>query len=300
MHEKLNPTISLDEKKLSIELTKLQLEQRKLRLEETKTSLASKSYRVDLVAKLAIPIAVLVLAAATYQTNSSNNDARMAFEADYKKNEFSQKQEELFMKRGDVERNREENKARFIQDSLKLISDPAPESVQKFTLLARVVLPKEDVDDVLEKAKAFRIGTTPREVEVDKASPLKAAAEYIATGKRFVGSGNYEQALINFDMATLLNTSDALAWNYKAYAEMRTDRNEAALKSISTAVNLQPIEKGAQQTIVINATKILCSLGRSEDARSYINKSIALLPNVVEKLRKDGDFATRCKFTFSS
>lgn len=300
MHEETSPATSLDERKLSIEMAKLELEQRKLKLEETKTAVAIKSYRIDLAAKLAIPVAVLILAAATYSTNSSNNDARMVLEVDKQKKDFSQKQEELFIKRSDVERNRMESKARFIQNNQALIFDPAPESVQKVTLLAKAMFSKEDLDDILEKVSAFRIDTPPRQVEADKPSPLKAAAEYIATGKRFTQKGNYAQALVNFEMATLLNTSDAMAWNYKAYAEMRTERNDAALKSISTAINLQPVESGDVQTIVINATKILCSLGRTEDARSYINKSLAIVPQVVEKLRGDRDFATRCNFTFSS
>ncbi|KPX39583.1 Uncharacterized protein ALO68_04316 [Pseudomonas syringae pv. helianthi] len=292
----MSAVASLDEKKLEIELKKLQLEQRKLDLDEQRTSLASKGYRIDLVAKLAIPAAVLVLAAATYYTNTNNNDARMAFDTSRQKMEFMQKQEDLFMKRSDAERNQEENKARFIQNNLELITDHAPEAEQKFTLLAKAVLPGKDVEDVLEKARAIRVGSTSSEIEADKASPLKAAIEYIATGKKFVKAGNFEQALVNFQMANLLNTSNPLAWNYQAYAQMRTDRNDDALKSISTAINLKPTDAGAQKTIMINATKILCSLGRTDDALSYINKSIALAPRLVDDLRKDEEFKNRCGF----
>ncbi|MCF5663250.1 hypothetical protein, partial [Pseudomonas syringae] len=197
--------VSLDEKKLDIELKKLQLERRKLDLDEQRTSLAFKGYRIDLVAKLAIPVAVLVLAAATYYTNANNNDARMAFDTSSKKKEFMQKQEDLFMKRSDSERNQEENKARFIQNNLELITDHTPESEQKFVLLTKAVMPARDVDDVLEKARAIRVGSTIREITADKASPLDAAVEYISTGKKFTKVENFEQALVNFQMANLLN-----------------------------------------------------------------------------------------------
>ncbi|KTB55922.1 hypothetical protein [Pseudomonas syringae] len=288
--------VSLDEKKLDIELKKLQLERRKLDLDEQRTSLAFKGYRIDLVAKLAIPVAVLVLAAATYYTNANNNDARMAFDTSSKKKEFMQKQEDLFMKRSDSERNQEENKARFIQNNLELITDHTPESEQKFVLLTKAVMPARDVDDVLEKARAIRVGSTIREITADKASPLDAAVEYISTGKKFTKVGNFEQALVNFQMANLLNTSNPMSWNYQAYAQMRTDRNDEALKSISTAINLKPIDTIAQKIIMINATKILCSLGRVEDALSYINKSLALAPELLKDLRQDKEFKNRCGF----
>lgn len=290
------PSISLDEKKLNIEMEKLSLEQRKFKLEASKASLAAKSYRIDLWSKLAIPVAVFVLAAATYYTNSSNMSDRMVFDADNKKVEFRQKEEELFIKKSESEQNREANKARFIQNNLELITAPAPESEQRLAALANAVLPAIDVHEVLEKAKAIRVSSTPQEVITDKASPLNASSEYLNTGKIFAKSGNFEQALTNFEMATLLNTSDPLAWNYKAYAEMRTDRNDAALKSISTAINLKPVEASAQRIIMLNATKILCSLGRTEDALSYINKSIALSPEMYDLARKDQEFGKRCNF----
>ncbi|MCF5505056.1 hypothetical protein GIV76_20980 [Pseudomonas syringae] len=249
-----------------------------------------------MVAKLAIPVAVLVLAAATYYTNANNNDARMAFDTSSKKKEFMQKQEDLFMKRSDSERNQEENKARFIQNNLELITDHTPESEQKFVLLTKAVMPARDVDDVLEKARAIRVGSTIREITADKASPLDAAVEYISTGKKFTKVGNFEQALVNFQMANLLNTSNPMSWNYQAYAQMRTDRNDEALKSISTAINLKPIDTIAQKIIMINATKILCSLGRVEDALSYINKSLALAPELLKDLRQDKEFKNRCGF----
>ncbi|WP_236537442.1 hypothetical protein, partial [Pseudomonas syringae] len=92
------------------------------------------------------------------------------------------------------------------------------------------------------------------------------------------------------------NTSNPMSWNYQAYAQMRTDRNDEALKSISTAINLKPIDTIAQKIIMINATKILCSLGRVEDALSYINKSLALAPELLKDLRQDKEFKNRCGF----
>lgn len=282
---------------LSVEERKLLLELEKLEVEKKKYDLAKRSYYVDFLAKIALPAALGSLAWATYVTNTKAIEDRMAFDIDTKRTELRQKEDELFLKKSESERLEDLRKATFIQTNFSLITTPTIDAQVQSETLARAIFPPEDIPDMLMKLALVRASTVSRSGSVSKISDL-SFADYKASGLQFVKKNSYEQALQNFETATLLNPSDVEAWSYKAYAEMRAGNLEEALKSITKSTQLRPTDRKLQRNVMLNATKILCSLGRNADALSYIKVSVAAFPDLLGVAKNDGELKQRCNFTF--
>lgn len=189
-------------------------------------------------------------------------------------------------------------KAAFIQTNFALISSPSADARKQAEALARVVFPPDDIQDVLIKITQIR-DSFPKTTDSSNFAEGTSSQIYKDSGLQFVKSGLFEQALHHFETATLLNPSDAEAWNFKAYTEMRSGSLEKALKSISTSILLRPVDAALQHKIMLNAAKILCSLGRAEDAASYLNKSVAVFPSLLTVAQKDGELQQRCHFNFT-
>lgn len=273
-------------------------EERKLAIEIEKLTLARRSFYTDLLAKIALPAALAAIAWATYATNTKAVEDRMAFDVDAKSTELRQKEDELFLKKSDSARNRDSLKAAFIQTNFALISSPSSDARTHVDTLARAAFSPSDIQDVLAKIEQIR-ESAPRAVEASGTPVAPASDIYKVSGTQFVKVGKFDQALQYFETATLLNPSDAEAWNFKAYTEMRVGNPEAALKSIGTSILLRPNEATLQHKVMLNATKILCSLDRTEDAASYLNKSIAVFPNLSAIAQQDGELQQRCHFNFA-
>lgn len=278
---------------------KLSLESKKLALEKKKYELARNSYYIDLFAKIALPLALAGLAWATYITNRDAVNDRMTFDINVKQTELRQKEEELFLKKSDAERNKESFKATFIQNNYSLITTPTPGARLQTEALAKATFSQGDLPDVLLKMEQVRESAS-RVITTSPATSSSKSADYKDAGLKFVRENNYTQALQYFETATVLLPSDTEAWNYKAYAQMRTGNLEAALTSIETSIWLRPTDRKLQNFVMLNATKILCSLNRSTDALSYLRKSIAAFPELSSVAQQDQELKQRCSFTFGA
>lgn len=273
------------------------LEERKLSIEIEKLALARKAFYTDLLAKIAIPIGLAAIAWATYATNTKAVEDRMAFDVNSKSTELRQKEDELFLRKNESTRNRESAKAAFIQGNFALISSPSANAHRQAESLAHAVFPPDEIQDVLTKIAQIR-NSAPR--APDTSNPLNAPSSqtYKDSGMQLVKVGKFDMALQHFETATLLNPSDAEAWNFKAYTEMRVGSPDSALKSIGTSILLRPTDAKLQHRVMLNAVKILCSLGRTEDAASYLNKSVAVFPSLLAVAQKDSELQQRCNFSF--
>jgi len=103
------------------------LEERKLTIEIEKLSLAKQSFYIDLITKLALPAALAAIAWATYTTNTKAVEDRMAFDFNTKRTELRQKEDELFLKKSESERNKESQKTAFIQTQFTRITSSSPD-----------------------------------------------------------------------------------------------------------------------------------------------------------------------------
>lgn len=302
----LNSTLAVTSTKMNsspesmIEERKLLLESKKLAVEQKKYELAKKGYYLDIFSKIALPLALGWLAWATYMSNTKAVEDRMTFDINVKQTELRQKEEELFLKKSDAERSKDSLKAAFIQTNFALIATFTPEARLKAEALAKVSFSSNELPDILLKMAQVRESAS----QLISSTPVAAApsptADYKTAGVRFVKANNYAQALQYFETATLLQPSDAEAWNFKAYAQMRTGNPEAALTSIETSIWLRPIDRKLQHYVMLNATKILCSLNRTADALTYLRKSIAAFPELSSIAQQETELKQRCNFTFGS
>lgn len=283
----------------TIEEKKLSLENRKLAVELKKYELARNSYCVDLFSKIALPLALAGLAWATYITNTKAVDDRMTFDINVKQTELRQKEEELFLKKSDAERSKEYFKATFIQNNFSLLTTSTSEARLKIEALAKATFAPTELTDVLQKIAQVRESAS-RVIADSPATSSSITVNYKAAGLQFVKVNNYPQALQYFETATALLPSDAEAWNFKAYTQMRTGNLEAALTSIETSIWLRPTDKKLQNFVMLNATKILCSINRTADALAYLRKSIAAFPELTIVAQNDPELKQRCNFTFGT
>lgn len=281
-----------EENKLHID-AKPDFERMKHELEIAKAGLAVKSYRMDWWAKVALPLASLILAATVLWANTRQNAVLQDQTAHQSQTEFQYRDVELHLKLAEAERAREASKSKFLQDNIDLIMSHAPTSETKLAALANTLWSGADADEVLRKARIIRL-SLPVEEPIEPPTLPSVTVDYVSIGKGFVAANDFEKARINFDEAVRHEPESAIVWNYKAYAEMQTDHGREALASIKTAIDRKPTVPSEQKIIMINAAKILCSLGRTNDAVSYINQAIHNVPAILEMLRKDGEFKRRC------
>lgn len=275
----------------------LSLEERKLAIEVEKLALAKRSFYADLLAKIALPAGLAAIAWATYTTNTKAVEDRMAFDVNAKNTELRQKEDELFLKKSDSARNLESLKAAFIQTNFSVISSRSSDARKQVDALVRAVFSPADIQDVLVKISQIRESTP--QISEQSSSPTGPTSEaYKSSGMQLARLGRFDQALQNFETATLLNPSDAEAWNFKAYSEMRSGNPAAALKSIGTSILLRPSDATLQHRVILNATKILCSLGRMDDAASYLNKSVAAFPRLLTVAKQERELQQICHFNF--
>lgn len=286
-------------RKETIEEQKLSLESKKLVIETMKLELTKNGFYIDIFSKIALPLALTGLAWATYLANTRAVEDRMNFDINVKQTELRQKEDELFLRKSDAEHNKESLKAAFIQNNFSLITTATPEARLKTEALAKATFSAGDLTDILMKLEQVRESAS-RAISGSPATSPLLQADYKATGLQSVRANNYTQALQYFETATTLLPSDAEAWNLKAYAQMRTGNLEAALKNIETSIWLRPTDKKLQNFVMLNATKILCSLNRITDAQDYLRKSIAAFPELSIIAQQDWELRKLCNFSFGA
>lgn len=291
-----NPVVQQKDK--SLEEQKLAIESAKLALEQKKFELAQRTHFFDFGPKFVLSVVVALIALAALVISSTQTSERLIVETGHKRDEIRLKEADLFLKKSDSERNRDAVKSGFLLNHLALVTSPTQESRQQLVALAKAVFDSKETQDVISKAEQIRISVQQQPSPSSTAQP-QTLAGFKAIGRQFANVGNFEQAALNFEIATRLNASDVEAWNFKAYAEMRINRGDAAFNSISNAINLRPTDFKIYSLVVINATKILCTLGRNEDALSYINQNAAYSPGLITVAGADLELKKRCGFSFT-
>lgn len=278
---------------MDIEIEKLELERKKF--------LQSKhAHYVDAVYKIFIPLLLVVVSVMTYLFNRETEKTRMDFDMRAKNMELRQKEDEIFLRKNDGIRQLDSLKADFIQKNALLIGSPDPESHTRLRVMAEAIFSKDESDKIMEKISKIEVKfpTT----ELDKRPSLMSApnaSEYKSRGIDYVRKTEFKSALSMFEIASMLNPEDAEAWNYKAYAEFRLKQANKAYSSISNAINLKPSDKRLRVLVALNATKILCLNGRSNDALTYFNDSVAVNEDLYRVAKDDGELKSICNFNFN-
>ncbi|MNJ54450.1 Tetratricopeptide repeat protein [compost metagenome] len=218
-----------------------------------------------------------------------------------------------------MERSRDATRVKFLQDHMDMIMSDEPDAELRLTALAKLAIPA-DADAVIAQVHTIRRELELQRSDAQDASGKRDSAEEessvpplivrprtvsaprdhvetpgMAEGRAYVRKGDYDRALLNFNTAVSHDPNDALAWNFKAYSEFRTNQFGAALASISHAWKLNPSENRTRRWVAINATKILCAQGRSSEASTFFNQSASVVPEIVTDVYGDGEFQSTCK-----
>lgn len=165
------------------------IEERKLTLETEKLALARRSHYIDLMAKVTLPTVLAVLAWVTYTTNTKAVEDRMAFDFDTKRTELRQKEDELFLKKSESERNKESLKTAFIQRQFTDITSSSLNEQKQVEVLARAIFPAAEVQEVLAKITMIR-ESSPRFAESPTTTDEEPSADdYKRRGKQYVKAG---------------------------------------------------------------------------------------------------------------
>lgn len=294
------------------------IERERLSLDEMKFR-SDNSYRWIALWITVIPIAI---AALQFTTSNSRDEERLKLDAQKQLVDLQQKAVDLHLRQSTVERERDAARVKFLQDHIDMIMSPDPESELKLNTLVRIVFPAE-ADTLIPQVQAMRERlSTERHarssganssLQTDEAShetlvaplaitstsPKNTGAQQansdMTEGRGYVRKNDWKSALQCFSNAIAKDPSDALAWNFKAYSEFKTQQFNAALASISHAWKLNPTENQTRRFVAINATKILCAQGRSSEAATFFNQSAAALPDIVADVYRDGEFKTTCQ-----
>ena len=106
---------------------------------------------------------------------------------------------------------------------------------------------------------------------------MQEALELINIGKSFLKKGDYDSAIVNFDLAKKLDPKDSDVYHCLALAYLKKDDLDLAIKNYKKVLEFNPKEE-----------KILNCLGdlytqkkKFKEALTYLNNSMAINPNNV-------------------
>lgn len=275
------------------------MEQRKLELDQQKMKYTVRSFWVDAAGKLLLPLCVFVLAVATYVGNTDQSERRLRFETDAKAADLRQKEVEIGLRRSDMDLARDSYRSGFFQVNRELILSRDPDAEARVTELAHIAFSVEqERNEVIARIRKMRVGllsaaAAPASV-AQMTGSVSPQAAYIEAGRNAAKAADFSLALQYFDNATVFAPADAVAWNHKAYAQMRLGDAGSALASISRAISLNPQDSRLKTLMALNAAKILCSLGRIDSGVSYLNASAAAAPGLFDTAREDGELRRLC------
>lgn len=212
-----------------------------------------------------------------------------------KQKEFQQKEADLFLKQGDVQRAKDSAKADFLQKNLTLLTSGAPGALRQVEALidASFTAP----GDALElKTKARTI----HDIAAESVNPNtdKAQSDYKSLGYKYAKAGHFSEAVLSFSTAVSLAPKDIRTWNALAYAQLQQGDANSAFTSISRAIELGPVEENLSGIIAINATKILCAQGRNDHALTYLKVAIGINARLLPTAKGDGELLRLCRFQF--
>lgn len=274
------------------------IEEEKLRLEKEKLAYIKRTFWADLVPKLLISGCMAVVAYATFLSNKEHSNRRLEFDINAKTQELHQREQDLGLRRDDAKLARDIRQSTFIVQNYQQIVSQDSGSEDSVVALAHVVFPDEgEAAAVTAKIRQLRSSAS---VTSRLSTPATSADAYMAAGTKALVKNELALALQYFDSATTLAPHSAEAWNSKAYVQMRLGDNEAAFTSIATSISRKPESDRLRRNVALNATKILCSLGRFDEAASYLKNNIAVVPGLVDIAPKEPELKTRCNFSWSS
>ncbi|WP_045121950.1 tetratricopeptide repeat protein [Pseudomonas sp. GM30] len=266
-----------------------------------------------------IPIAITAL---QFMTSNARDDERLKLEVRKQEAELQHRVDDLHLKQSTLEQERNAARVKFLRDHIDMIMSPEPELELKLNTLVRIAFPTEaDLlipqmhamrERLSTERQAARGSDTSSAPQVDQAKHDNPVPPLVVTsfaettvggqqtksamseGRAYVRKNDWKNALQSFSNAVANDPGDALAWNFKAYSEFKTQQFNAALTSIGQAWKLNPTEGQTRRFVAINATKILCAQGRSSEAATFFNQSAAVLPDIVADVYGDGEFKTIC------
>lgn len=282
----------------SIEAEKLSIENKRLALDESRLEMDRRSQLWDRIGKVGLPSAVLLLSVATFYATYQQNEHRSLAENSHKEAELTIQQINLGLRQSEQSMAQDRYISEFI--TTHYVTYVSPDDNGRARVSALVVATFSDpavVHSVMRRFEAMRASL--QQTPVDGLSQQQQSQLLLSTGQQSVRSGNYREAVQYLTSHLALEPTSVAGWNSKAYALLLLDDHAQALDAISRAISLRPSQKELQLVVAINAAKILCAAGRGQDGISYINASIAALPDFAAAARKDGQLTRICRVTWS-
>lgn len=273
-------------------------EQRKLDIEEEKLRLARKGLRQDTFGKVMMPAVIVVLAAATYFGNTNMAERQHQLAIDVHKMQLRDKESQLGLRNEDAKAARNQRIQDFVRQEYQRITSDEPAVSQGAIAVAYAVF-SDEPENTLIRAKISVLLADKQQRMAQQPTARQRADSELAVGQRQIVAGNFSLALRHLDTALTLDPSNPSSWNSKAYAQFRMKDGQGALSSISEAISLSPSDARLRRFVIINAAKILCSVGRTEDGLSYLNSGIAAIPNLAGEARKDKELTSTCSLISS-
>ncbi|MCF5714656.1 hypothetical protein I9H06_10345 [Pseudomonas tremae] len=248
--------------------------------------------------------------------------ARIEFDDKTHAADLQRKDKELLLKQSEGQTLSAAERVKLMQYLADLTVSKTPDADLKLDALAKFELPIPDAPLILQNAKTVRrqmeerqarsaaitsvssdehqvVTSQPRDMGSNDPTAvprvLMASEDPMAMGRIYTKAKDYENALHSFTQATLANPTDALAWNFKGFAEYSLHRFPEAVQSFNQGLLLKPQEEVTRVFLAINGTKVLCAQNRLLDAVKFFNESAAATPKLVSAARGDGQLQAECK-----
>jgi len=292
-----------------------QVEREKLTLEHEKTRIARNSFRVDVVARLVVPLVAAALA--LYGVLHSKDEARpLVPEANTKLPIPLDSPSSAVSESARPILDAEHNKLPFIQNNLAVITSGTDQEIASLKSNAATRFTRSDdlreimtmIDNLRQNAATRRAQVDTQSVEMNFQSEARAATtprteaahttsvtlDYAVEAHKELVAGDFEQAATHYLLATKSSPSDSSLWNSLAYAQLRSGQPGDAYSSITRAAALHPTDPKIQNYVAINATKILCALGHKREGLGYLNESLNQLPTLHDRVAGDTEVNRYC------
>lgn len=244
-------------------------------------------------------LGVIIMGGINIWVTISQNNERLAFEKQNAESIFSLQQRDLFVKDAEQGLTEKQSDVDFLKMSYAECNKNDESSLNRISSYADVLFSSDKKrNDMMSMVRKICSDSKKSNIPKNEQEPIYDVEFYKKNGFEHLKKNEYTKASQAFINATQLDPGNSSLWNYRAYTQFRSHNYDAAKDSISVAIKIGSQDNKTNILMAINASKILCALGKASDGTNYIQQAINVIPGLYSEAKKDDELMRFCHINF--
>lgn len=264
------------------------------------TNNENKHKNLEILNAFITTLGVIIMGTINIWVTISQNNERLAFEKQNAESIFSLQQRDLFIKDAEQGLTEKQSDVDFLKMSYAECNKNDESSLNRISSYADVLFSSDKKrDDMMSMVRKICSESRNTNTAKNEQEPIYGVQFYKKIGFEHLNKKEYTKASQAFINATQLDPENSSLWNYRAYTQFRSHNYNAAKDSISVAIKIGSQDKKTNILMAINASKILCALGKISDGTNYIQQAINVIPGLYPEAKGDDELMKICHINFT-